>query len=67
MEEIKGITYEEAAKELEVILSELEDDKISVDNLATKVERASKLLKYCSEKLSNTEKKVNEIVDKLGL
>jgi exodeoxyribonuclease VII small subunit len=67
MEDIKGITYEKASKELEDILSELEDDQISVDNLATKVERASKLLKFCSEKLSSTEKKVNEIVDKLGL
>lgn len=67
MERIEGLSYEDASKELEEILEEMEDDKISVDKLAEKVERASLLLKYCSEKLRSTEEKVNDIVEKLGL
>jgi len=67
MAETKDLTYEKAAKELESILAELEDDTISVDDLANKVERASILLKFCSGKLTDTEKKINEIVDDLGL
>lgn len=67
MEELKGITYEEASKELEQILADLEDDKISVENLAAKVELASALLKFCSDRLRTTEEKVNEIVKELSL
>lgn len=61
------ITYEKAAAELEQILQELKEDKVTIDNLATKVERASGLIKTCSDKLRNTEDKVNGIIDKLGL
>lgn len=64
---MEGLTYESAAKELEEILAQLKDDKVSIDDLAIKVERASVLLKFCNEKLRNTESKVNEIIEKLGL
>ena len=67
METPTKISYEAAAKELEEILSALEGDKISVDELAQKVERASFLLKLCSEKLRDTEAKVNDVVQKLDL
>jgi exodeoxyribonuclease VII small subunit len=62
-----AITYEAAALELEEILSQLENDEISVDVLAEKVERASVLLKMCSERLRATEKRVDEIIENLGL
>ncbi|MFT4678422.1 MAG: exodeoxyribonuclease VII small subunit [Flavobacteriales bacterium] len=61
------ITYEAAALELEEILGQLENDEISVDVLAEKVERASVLLKMCSERLRSTEKRVDEIIENLGL
>lgn len=61
------ITYEEAARELEEILSELKEDKVPVDLLATKVERAAKLAAYCSERLRTTENQIQQIIDKLGL
>ncbi|UYW02383.1 exodeoxyribonuclease VII small subunit [Flavobacterium agricola] len=62
---MEGYTYESAAKELEQILEALKNDEISIDNLATKVEKASKLIAFCKEKLSNTEKSVQVIIDKL--
>ncbi len=61
------LNYERASKELETILNELRNDEVSIDELATKVERASKLIVFCKEKLGSTEKKVEEIVAKLGL
>lgn len=64
---MEDLTYESAASELEGILNNLKADTISIDDLATKVERASLLLKFCNEKLKNTESKVNEIIQKLGL
>ena len=61
------LNYESAAKELDEILAELKEDKVTIDKLADKVERAAKLATYCSKKLRETETKVNEIVEKLGL
>lgn len=64
---MEELTYESAAKELEEILEQLKEDKVSIDSLAEKVERASVLLKFCHEKLRHTESKVKDIVEKLGL
>ncbi|WP_426094056.1 exodeoxyribonuclease VII small subunit [Flavobacterium sp. DSR2-3-3] len=61
------LNYENASKELEEILNQLKNDEVSIDELAEKVERASKLILFCKEKLSNTEKKVEDIISKLGL
>lgn len=60
-------TYEQAAQELDQILAELKTDKISIDKLADKVERAAKLASFCSQKLRATEGKIKEIIEKLGL
>lgn len=62
-----SITYESAAAELETILNDLRSDSISIDELAKKVERASELLKFCSDKLKTTEVKVTEVIQKIGL
>ncbi|MTG97941.1 exodeoxyribonuclease VII small subunit [Myroides albus] len=64
---METLTYESAVKELEAILSELKDNQVTIDDLAVKVERASTLIVFCKEKLSNTELKVENIIEKLGL
>jgi exodeoxyribonuclease VII small subunit len=61
------LNYESASKELEEILTQLRNDEVSIDQLAPKVERASKLIMFCKEKLHDTEKKVEDIIAKLGL
>lgn len=64
---MEQFTYESASKELDKILNELRNDEVTIDQLAEKVERASKLIVFCKEKLNSTEKKVEDIVSKLGL
>lgn len=64
---MENITYEQAAKELDEILADLKGDKVSIDQLEIKVERAAKLASFCSEKLRTTESKINGIIEKLGL
>lgn len=64
---MEGLTYEKAEQELEQILDDLRNDRIGIDALAEKVERASKLIVFCKEKLASTEKKVEDIVKQLGL
>lgn len=61
------LTYEAAAEELDQILERMKSGEIGVDELAEKVERASKLIKYCYERLDQTEKKVDQILKDLGL
>ncbi len=61
------LSYESAAAELEQILAELESGKIGIDQLAAKVERAGLLLRFCHDKLRDTEQKVSAIIEDLGL
>lgn len=67
MSKEEKLTYEAAAEELDLILERMKSGEIGVDELAEKVERASKLIKYCYERLDQTEKKVDQILKDLGL
>jgi len=51
------LSYEEAAKELDAILAELKDDKISIDKLAEKNERAAVVASFCSQILNQPKQK----------
>ena len=64
---LSELTYEEASKELESILEKLRNEEVSIDKLEKVVTRAAALSKLCQEKLRNTEKKVQDIIEKLGL
>jgi len=61
------MTYEKAYDELEAIMQELQEDKISVDALTAKVKRAAELITFCNDMLRSTEEEVGRIVEKLGL
>lgn len=52
------LSYEKAYKELEDLLSDLKEEKIAVDKLADKIKRASELIKFCKDKLRNTEEEI---------
>jgi exodeoxyribonuclease VII small subunit len=57
--------YTEAFRELQAIISEMEDGEISVDTLSEKVKRAAFLIKICKDKLHATEGDVNKILAEL--
>ena len=63
----KPTTYEKAYEELEKIMTDLQEDKISVDDLTVKVKRAAELITFCNTMLRATEEEVTKIVKKLGL
>ncbi len=68
MEQVEGkLTYEKAYAELERIMQDLQEDKISVDNLSAQVKRAVTLITFCNEMLRSTEAEVGALVKKLGL
>ena len=58
-------TYTEAFEELQRIVSEIEEGRITVDELSAKVKRAAFLIKICKNKLSSTEEDVNKILKEL--
>jgi exodeoxyribonuclease VII small subunit len=56
------LTYESALKELQQIVSELQEEAIGMDLLAVKVKRAGVLIQFCREKLRDTEKEIEGLI-----
>jgi exodeoxyribonuclease VII small subunit len=49
------MTYEAAYAELQQIVSALQNDSVSIDDLSEKVKRAAELVAFCQEKLRTIE------------
>lgn len=58
----ENLTYEDAWNELTAISKEIENETISVDQLAAKVKRASELIAFCQGRLKGTETEVGKII-----
>jgi exodeoxyribonuclease VII small subunit len=54
------LTYLSAITELEEIVKDIESGEIDVDVLTEKVRRASELIKFCKDRLRNTQKAVEK-------
>ena len=59
------IGYAEALKELETILDELERTDVDVDVLASRVERASELIRLCRDRIGNAKLQIDNVVNGL--
>ncbi len=57
------LTYEQALAKLEQLTNEMEDGRISVDQLAERLSEAQKLLEYCRARLTSAEKKCNSLLN----
>ena len=56
--------YEDAVKQLEQIVQRMETGELDIDQLSEQLKKAQQLIKLCREKLSKTEKEIEEILDK---
>lgn len=63
---MKETTYTAAFEELKEIVDQLENDGISVDELAEKMKRATVLMKICKDKLTKTEEEINKTISELS-
>ncbi|MBQ5993316.1 MAG: exodeoxyribonuclease VII small subunit [Bacteroidales bacterium] len=63
---MKETTYTAAFEELKEIVNQLENDSISVDELAEKMKRATELMKICKDKLTKTEEEINKTISELS-
>ncbi len=60
------VKFEDKMKELENIISELENGEIDLDQSIEKYTRAMKLVKECNEKLKSVEEQVSKMVTEDG-
>lgn len=65
MSKEKKPSYQEAFAELEKIVREIEQESISVDDLADRLKRATMLINICREKLRSTEEDVQQILKEI--
>ncbi|VAW29667.1 hypothetical protein MNBD_BACTEROID07-1518 [hydrothermal vent metagenome] len=59
---MKEQNYSRAIEELEKIVTEIENEDISVDELSEKVKRAAGLIRICKAVLYKTEEEVNAVL-----
>jgi exodeoxyribonuclease VII small subunit len=59
MSEIK---YEAALAELQSIVSKMENDELDVDQMSVQLKRAQELIKFCKEKLTQTDEEIKKIL-----
>jgi exodeoxyribonuclease VII small subunit len=57
----KDFSFNDAVKEIEKILHNIETGDLDVDKLSDEVKRASELIKQCQKKLRSTEEEINSI------
>ncbi len=63
--DIKKLSYEESISELESILTNIQDENISLDKIQINYVKGHLLLKHCEELLQVVEQEINEINPKL--
>lgn len=66
MSEKKEQTFEEAVKNLEKIVGELESGDLDLDKSITKYTEAMKLIELCEKKLNSATKTINKLVEANG-
>ena len=60
--EIDSMSFEDALKELEGIVKQLEQGQVKLDEAITAYERGALLKKHCEQKLAEAKMKVDKIV-----
>lgn len=58
----KDLNYNDALEELSQIAAAIENESITVDELATRVKRAAELIDFCQMKLKSTDAEVKKIL-----
>lgn len=59
----KEIKYEEAVRQLEEIVGQMENDELDIDDLTEKLKAAQKLIKFCKDKLTKTDAEIKKALE----
>lgn len=63
MDKPTELTYEAAYAELQEIVQALQEERISIDDLPAQIARAQVLIRFCRERLRQTEEEVGKLLD----
>lgn len=56
------IKYEEAVRQLEQIVTRLEDGEFNIDELSGELKKARKLITLCKQRLTKTDEEIQKIL-----
>ena len=59
-----AMTYEEALKQLEDIVTKVESDELDIDSLGKQLKKAQQLIKLCKDKLAKADEDIKEVLKK---
>lgn len=59
---MKETTYEAAIKQLEDIVSKMENDELDIYSLSQQLKTAQRLIKLCKDKLAKTDEEITKIL-----
>ncbi|HFA51460.1 MAG TPA: exodeoxyribonuclease VII small subunit [Bacteroidetes bacterium] len=65
MSKKKQLTYDKALTELQDIVTQLQEEIVSMESLSAKAKRAAELVKFCQEKLRKTESEIKTLFEGL--
>ena len=63
----ENTSYDDAVRELQDILHQMQGSELGIDALTSKLQRASALLDFCQQRLTMTEAVVQAVLKRLGL
>ncbi len=58
----EAIKYEEAVRQLEQIVTRLEDGELNIDELSGELKKARKLIALCKQRLTKTDEEIQKIL-----
>lgn len=57
-----AVKYEDAMREIERIVSSMENDEPDIDSLAQQLRRAQSLIRLCRDKLTKTDEEIKQLL-----
>lgn len=55
------MNYEEASRELQTIIDQLQEESVPIDELSEKTKRAADLIRFCRQKLRSTQQDLDQL------
>lgn len=61
-----AMKYEEALKELEQIVHQMENNELDIDQMGDRLKRAQQLIRLCKDRLTKTDEEIKTILAQDG-
>ncbi len=62
----KETKYEDAIRQLEDIVTKLENNELEIDEMPSQLKKAQELIKLCKDKLTQTDAEIKKITESQG-